>query len=41
MELDLGDTGTGQFMVVGLVDIPGNSGANARLEVINNVPLMR
>lgn len=41
MELDLGDTDPAQFMVVGLIDIPGNTGANARLEVINNVPLMR
>lgn len=41
MEVDLGDTGTGQWMVVGLIATPGNSGANARLEVVNNVPLMR
>ena len=42
MEIDLGDTGTGQFMVLGLIDTPNNAfGANARVEVINNVPLMR
>jgi len=42
MELDLGDTGTGQFMVVGLINMPGSAfgSAHASLEVVNNVPLM-
>lgn len=41
MELDLGDTGTGQFQVVGLIDEPGNAaGTNAKLEVIMNAPLL-
>jgi hypothetical protein len=35
MELDLADTGTGQFKVLGLIDEPGNAaGVNAKLEVI-------
>jgi len=35
MEVDLGDTGTGQFLVVGLIDDPDNAaGANAKLEVL-------
>lgn len=37
MEVDLGDTGTGQFLVLGLIDRPGNAaGANAKLEVKMN-----
>jgi hypothetical protein len=42
MELDLGDTGTGQFMVIGLINTPDNAfgSAYASLEVVNNVPLM-
>ena len=41
MELDLGDTGTGQFTVYGLVDMPDNAyGTNAKLIVFNNVPTM-
>lgn len=40
-ELDCGDTGTGQFTVVGLVNEPGNAvGVNALVEVINNVPVI-
>lgn len=40
MELDLSDTGTGQFRVVGLIDDPTNAvGANAKVEVVINVPL--
>lgn len=35
MELDLGDTGTGQFKILGLVSRPGNAaGVNAAVEVI-------
>jgi hypothetical protein len=35
MELDLNDTGTGQFLVVGLIDEPNNAaGVNAKLEVL-------
>lgn len=34
MELDLSDTGTGQWLVLGMVDEPGNEvGVNAKLEV--------
>lgn len=41
MEIDIGDTGTGQFTVIGLIDEPGNAwGANAKVEVFNNVPVM-
>lgn len=41
MELDLGDTGTGQFTVYGLVDRPDNAfGTNSKLIVFNNVPVM-
>ncbi len=37
MEVDLGDTGTGQFLVVGLIDEPDNAaGANAKIEVLIN-----
>ncbi len=40
-EIDLGDTGTGQWMVVGLADKPDNAwGINAKVIVFNNVPLM-
>lgn len=39
MELNLGDTGTGQFRVIGLIDEPNNAaGLNAKLEVVCNVP---
>lgn len=35
MELNLGDTGTGQFQVLGLIDEVGNAaGTNAKLEVV-------
>lgn len=41
MELDLGDTGTGQFTVYGLVERPNNAfGTNSKLVVFNNVPVM-
>lgn len=41
MELDLSDTGTGQFTVVGLVNRPDNAfGTNSKLVVFNNVPVM-
>ncbi len=41
MELDISDTGTGQFTVVGLVDRPDNAyGTNSKLIVFNNVPVM-
>lgn len=34
MEIDLNDTGTGQFLVLGLIDEPGNAaGVNAKVEV--------
>ena len=34
-EIDLGDTGTGQFLVLGLIDEPGNAvGVNAKIEVL-------
>ena len=40
MEIDLGDTGTGQFRVIGLIDEPGNAvGVNAKLEVVIAAPL--
>lgn len=40
MELNLGDTGTGQFRVVGLIDEPNNAaGLNAKVEVVINTPL--
>ena len=40
-EIDLSDTGTGQFMVVGLYESPDNAwGASSKLVVFNNVPLM-
>lgn len=39
MELDLNDTGQGQFKVIGLIDEPENAvGTNAKLEVIIAVP---
>lgn len=35
MEIDLSDTGTGQFLVIGLIDEPENAvGVNAKLEVL-------
>ncbi len=41
MELNLGDTGTGQFRVVGLIDEPTNAaGTNAKIEVEIAVPLL-
>lgn len=41
MELDLGDTGTGQFTVFGIAERPDNAfGTNSKLIVFNNVPLM-
>ena len=41
MELDLGDTGSGQFTIYGLVDRPDNAwGTNAKVVVFNNVPTM-
>lgn len=41
MELDLSDTGTGQFTVVSLVDRPDNAvGVNAKVIVVNNVPAL-
>jgi hypothetical protein len=40
MELDLNDTGTGQFTIMGLINEPGNEvGVNAKVEVMNNVPV--
>lgn len=41
MELDLSDTGTGQFTVYGLSQTPNNAwGTNAKVIVFNNVPVM-
>jgi hypothetical protein len=41
MEIDLGDTGTGQWTVYQLVDRPDNAaGTNAKVLVFNNVPVM-
>lgn len=41
MEIDLGDTGTGQFTVYKLIDRPDNvAGVNAKVLVFNNVPVM-
>jgi hypothetical protein len=41
MELDLGDTGTGQFTVMGLAARPDNAwGTNSKVLVFNNVPTM-
>lgn len=40
-EIDISDTGTGQWMIYGLVDRPDNAwGVNAKVVVFNNVPLM-
>lgn len=40
-EIDLGDTATQQFTVVGFIDEPGNEvGVNAKLEVVNNLPIV-
>lgn len=40
-ELDLSDTGTGQFTVFGLVERPDNAwGTNSKVLVFNNVPVM-
>lgn len=42
MELDLGDTGTGQWKVLGLVDRPGNAvGTHAKVEVILDAALLK
>ena len=42
MELDLTDTGTGQFLVLGLIDEPGNAvGVNAKLEVMIKESLLK
>lgn len=42
MELDLGDTGTGQFIVLGLIDEPNNAaGVNAKLEVMIKESLLK
>ena len=42
MELDLSDTGTGQWLVLGLVNEPGNAaGVNAKLEVKLAVSLVQ
>lgn len=41
MELDISDTGTGQFTIYGLVDRPNNVyGVNSKVMVFNNVPVM-
>jgi hypothetical protein len=41
MELDISDTGTGQFTIYGLADRPDNAwGINAKVIVFNNVPTM-
>ena len=41
MEIDISDTGSGQFTVYGLVDRPDNAwGVNAKVLVFNNVPAM-
>lgn len=41
MEIDLGDTGTGQFTVYGLSNTPNNAwGVNSKVLVFNNVPDM-
>lgn len=41
MEIDLADTGTGQFRVIGLIDEPNNAaGLNAKVEVVVNTPLI-
>lgn len=40
MEIDLNDSGTGHFMVLGLIDEPTNAaGTNAKLEVVCAAPL--
>lgn len=40
MEIDLADTGTGQFKVIGLINEPDNAaGVNAKLEVLIATPL--
>ena len=40
-EIDISDTGTGQWMVMGLVERPDNAwGINAKVLVFNNVALM-
>ena len=40
-ELDLGDTGTGQFTIYGLVDRPNNDfGVNSKVLAFINVPVM-
>jgi hypothetical protein len=41
MELDLGDTGTGQFTIYKMVDRPDNAaGVNAKVLAFINVPTM-
>ena len=42
MEIDLGDTGTGQFQVIGLINREGNAaGVNAKIEVIIQEALVK
>lgn len=42
MEIDLGDTGTGQIKVIGLIDEPGNAvGVNAKVEVIIDAAFLK
>ena len=42
MEIDLTDQGTGQFIVLGLIDEPGNAvGVNAQLEVMIKESLLK
>ena len=42
MEIDLNDTGTGQWLVLGLIDEPGNAvGVNAKLEVKMAISLVQ
>lgn len=42
MELDLADVGTGQFLILGLIDEPGNAvGVNAQLAVMIKKSLLK
>lgn len=42
MEIDLNDTGTGQFLLLGLIDEPGNAaGVNAKVEVMVKESLLK
>jgi hypothetical protein len=42
MELDLADTGTGQFKIIGLIDEPDNAaGVNAKVEVIIDAAFLK